>query len=69
VRHPLYVAEEIAVIGLVIQFLSYQTLLLVAVHAGFQLRRMRNEEAILISTFPEYDAYKEKTARLIPGIY
>ena len=69
VRHPLYVAEEIAAIGLVIQFLSYQTLLLVAVHAGFQLRRMRNEEAILISTFPEYGAYKGKTARLIPGIY
>ena len=69
VRHPLYVAEEIAVIGLVIQFLSYQTLLLLAVHFGFQLRRMRNEEAILISTFPEYDAYKERTVRLIPGIY
>ena len=69
VRHPLYVAEEIAVIGLVIQFLSYQTLLLVAVHLGFQLRRMRNEEAILIITFPEYGAYKKKTARLIPGVY
>jgi protein-S-isoprenylcysteine O-methyltransferase Ste14 len=69
VRHPLYVAEEIAVIGLVMQFLSYQTLLLLAVHFGFQLRRMRNEEAILISTFPEYDAYKERTVRLIPGIY
>jgi protein-S-isoprenylcysteine O-methyltransferase Ste14 len=69
VRHPLYVAEEIAVIGLFIQFLSYQTLLLVAVHAGFQLRRIRNEEAVLISTFPEYGAYKEKTARVIPGIY
>jgi protein-S-isoprenylcysteine O-methyltransferase Ste14 len=69
VRHPLYVAEEIAAIGLVIQFLSSQTLLLLAVHAGFQLRRMRNEEAILIGTFPEYGAYKEKTARLVPGIY
>jgi protein-S-isoprenylcysteine O-methyltransferase Ste14 len=69
VRHPLYLAEEIAAIGLVIQFVSYQTLLLLAVHAGFQLRRMRNEEAILIGTFPEYCAYKEKTARLIPGIY
>ena len=68
VRHPLYVAEEIAAIGLVIQFLSHWTLLLLAVHAGFQLRRMRNEEAILIGTFREYGAYKEKTARLIPGI-
>jgi protein-S-isoprenylcysteine O-methyltransferase Ste14 len=69
VRHPLYVAEEIAAIGLVMQFVSYQTLLLLAVHGGFQLRRMRNEEAILTGTFPEYGAYKEKTARLIPGIY
>jgi protein-S-isoprenylcysteine O-methyltransferase Ste14 len=69
VRHPLYVAEEIAAIGLVIQFLSYWTLLLLAVHIGFQLRRMRNEEVVLIRTFPEYDAYKAKTARLIPGIY
>jgi protein-S-isoprenylcysteine O-methyltransferase Ste14 len=30
---------------------------------------MRNEEAVLIRTFPEYGAYKAKTARLIPGIY
>jgi protein-S-isoprenylcysteine O-methyltransferase Ste14 len=69
VRHPLYVAEEIAVIGLIIQFLSCWTLLLLAVHVGFQLRRIRNEEAILFRTFPEYGVYKEKTARLIPGIY
>ena len=69
VRHPLYVAEEISVIGLVIQFLSCWTLLLLAVHVGFQLRRMRNEEAILLRTFPEYGVYKQKTARLIPTIY
>lgn len=69
VRHPLYIAEEIAAIGFVLQFLSYWTLLLLAAHIGFQLRRMRNEEAVLIGTFPEYDAYKAKIARLIPGIY
>lgn len=69
VRHPLYLAEEIAVIGVVMQFLSGRALLLLAVHVGFQLRRMRNEEAVLIRTFPEYGAYQEKTARLIPGIY
>ena len=69
VRHPLYVAEEIAAIGFVIQFLSYWTLLLLVAHVGFQLRRMLNEEAILVRTFPDYAAYKEKTARLIPGVY
>ena len=69
VRHPLYVAEELAVFGMVMQFLSLWTALLLAVQIAFQLRRMRNEETILGETFPEYDAYKSRTARLIPGIY
>jgi protein-S-isoprenylcysteine O-methyltransferase Ste14 len=69
VRHPLYVAEELAVFGIVMQFLSVWTALLLAVQIAFQLRRMRNEETILGETFPEYDAYKSRTARLIPGIY
>ena len=47
---------------------SYWTALLLAVHIGFQLRRMRNEEVVLGEIFPEYAAYKAKTARLIPGI-
>jgi protein-S-isoprenylcysteine O-methyltransferase Ste14 len=69
VRHPLYVAEELAVFGMVMQFLSWWTALLLAVQITFQLRRMRNEETILSETFPEYSTYKKKTARLIPGIY
>jgi len=43
--------------------------LLLAVQIAFQLRRMRNEEVILGAIFPEYAAYKAKTARLIPGVY
>ena len=69
VRHPLYLAEELAVIGMVMQFLSFWTALLLAVQIAFQLRRMRNEEVILGEIFPEYVAYKARTARLIPGIY
>ena len=69
VRHPLYVAEELAVIGLVMQFLSLWTALLLAVQIAFQLRRVHNEETILGETFPEYAAYRAKTARLIPGVY
>jgi protein-S-isoprenylcysteine O-methyltransferase Ste14 len=69
VRHPLYVAEMIASIGTVLQFLSVWTALMLAVQIAFQLRRMRNEEVVLIEIFPEYAAYKEKTARIIPGIY
>ena len=69
VRHPLYLTEEIAIIGLFMQFVSPWTALLLAMQIGFQLRRMQNEEAVLTASFPEYAAYSQNTARLIPGIY
>ena len=69
VRHPLYLAEEIAAIGVVMQFFSLWTALILAVQICFQLRRMRNEEAILAEIFPEYLAYRQRTARILPGIY
>jgi protein-S-isoprenylcysteine O-methyltransferase Ste14 len=69
VRHPLYLAEEIALVGVFMQFASVWTALLLAMQIGFQLRRMHNEEAVLTTKFPEYVAYSQTTARLIPGIY
>jgi protein-S-isoprenylcysteine O-methyltransferase Ste14 len=69
VRHPLYLTEGIAVIGLFVQFASVWTALLVVVQIAFQLRRMHNEETLLIASFPEYAAYSKNTARLIPGMY
>jgi protein-S-isoprenylcysteine O-methyltransferase Ste14 len=69
VRHPLYVAEMIASIGTVLQFLSVWTALILAVQITFQLRRMHNEEEVLMEIFPEYAGYKENTARIIPGMY
>jgi protein-S-isoprenylcysteine O-methyltransferase Ste14 len=47
VRHPLYLAEEITAISVVMQFFSPWTALILAVQIGFQFRRMRNEEVIL----------------------
>ena len=69
IRHPLYLAEEIATIGCAIQFFSLWAVLLLAVQLGFQLRRMANEERVLERRFPEYARYRQTTARLIPGIY
>jgi len=69
VRHPLYLTEEIATIGLFVQFASGWTVLLLAVQIGFQLRRIHNEETVLTASFPEYAVYSQITARLIPGIY
>ncbi len=69
IRHPLYMAEQIAVIGIFLQFLSWQAALVLVVHFVFQIRRMLNEERVLTETFPEYRDYAARTARLIPGVW
>jgi protein-S-isoprenylcysteine O-methyltransferase Ste14 len=69
IRHPLYVTEELATFAVLIQFLSFSTLLIFLVHVLIQFQRMKNEEAVLEKAFPEYQAYKSSTARLIPGVY
>jgi len=69
IRHPLYLAEQIAVVGVCLQFLSWQAALVLVAHFFFQIRRMLNEERILTESFPEYQAYASRTARLIPGVW
>jgi len=69
VRHPLYLTEEIAIFGMFMQFASAWTALVMTVQFAFQLRRIHNEEAVLTANFPEYAAYQQNTARLLPGIY
>ena len=69
IRHPLYLAEEITVLGIFLQFRSWQGLLILAVHFYLQIRRMDYEEGILGKSFPDYAEYKERTSRLIPGVY
>ena len=69
VRHPLYVAEELAVIGVLIQCRWPVALMFLAVHFGLQMRRMDYEESLLRAVFPDYEIYARRTARLIPGIW
>jgi len=69
IRHPLYVTEELASFAVLIQFLSFSTVFIFLVHALIQFQRMKNEEAVLEKAFPEYQAYKSSTARLIPRVY
>ena len=66
VRHPLYICEEVAVIGVFMQVISPVALIILIAHAFFQFRRMLNEESILKATFAEYETYAERTPRLIP---
>jgi protein-S-isoprenylcysteine O-methyltransferase Ste14 len=68
VRHPLYICEEIAILGVLIAVISPLAVLIVLVHALLQLRRMLNEEKVLRATFPEYEDYAARTPRLVPRV-
>jgi len=70
VRHPLYVAEAIATVGVLIGFFSWAAVAIVIVQFACQIQRMRNEEAVLLATFPvDYGRYMARTKRLIPGVW
>jgi protein-S-isoprenylcysteine O-methyltransferase Ste14 len=69
VRHPLYVFETLASIGILLQFLSLETLIVFFIYVLIQVQRMNNEEAILERVFPEYHDYRLRTSRVIPKLY
>ena len=69
VRHPLYLGEEIALIGVALQFASLAAFAVLVLQFGFQLYRMRFEEQVMTQAFPEYADYERRVKRLLPGIY
>ncbi|MDI9848843.1 isoprenylcysteine carboxylmethyltransferase family protein [Rhodoblastus sp. 17X3] len=69
VRHPLYVCEAIAIIGVMLDHLSWAAVVIVAGQWYCQLQRMKYEERLLRETFPEYEAYAIRTPALIPAIW
>jgi protein-S-isoprenylcysteine O-methyltransferase Ste14 len=68
VRHPLYLCEEISVLGIGLAHLSRAAVLIVIVQWIFQLRRMSNEERVIEAAFPEYAAYAAKTPKIVPPV-
>lgn len=69
VRHPLYLFEELASFGILLQFFSVTTCVIFVIHILIQVQRMKNEEKVLEKAFPEYETYKATTARVIPKLY
>jgi protein-S-isoprenylcysteine O-methyltransferase Ste14 len=69
VRHPLYLIEAVGTLGAVINFWSWQAVLLFSAQIAMQLTRMHYEEKVLTETFPDYANYAARTRRLIPWIY
>ncbi len=69
IRHPLYLGEGIALVGLTLQFMSPWALMVFGLQCACQVARMTSEERVLSSVFPEYRNYMAHTARLLPQIY
>jgi protein-S-isoprenylcysteine O-methyltransferase Ste14 len=69
IRHPLYLGEEIALLGIALEFVSPLAVALIICQCAFQIQRMNYEERVLANAFPEYDGYVARTSRLIPGVY
>ncbi|MBV8073542.1 MAG: isoprenylcysteine carboxylmethyltransferase family protein, partial [Acidobacteriaceae bacterium] len=70
VRHPSYLGLITIMIGWGLAFRSWIGLLLAVLVIPVLVARIRAEEALLQEHFgAEYDAYRARTSRLIPGVY
>jgi len=70
IRHPSYLGLLVNAAGWALAFRSGVGLLLVALMLPVVLARINAEERLLRAQFGSaYDAYRDRTARLIPGLY
>ncbi len=70
IRHPSYLGLLVNALGWALAFRSAVGLLLTALLMPPLLARIRAEERLLRTQFgTEYDAYRARTSRLIPGLY
>jgi protein-S-isoprenylcysteine O-methyltransferase Ste14 len=69
IKHPLYLAEEIAILGVVLQYLTPVTVTILVLHIGVQVCRILYEEDLLRRNCPEYSNYEASRWRLIPYVW
>jgi protein-S-isoprenylcysteine O-methyltransferase Ste14 len=69
IKHPLYLSEEIAILGVVLQYLTPVTVIVLVLHFGVQVRRILYEEDLLRRNCPEYSSYEASRWRLIPWVW
>jgi protein-S-isoprenylcysteine O-methyltransferase Ste14 len=70
IRHPSYLGLIVNALGWALAFRSGVGVLLAALTIPPVLARIRAEEALLHAHFgAEYDAYRSRTSRLVPGLY
>jgi protein-S-isoprenylcysteine O-methyltransferase Ste14 len=67
-RHPVYLGEIVAAIGINLATAGWPSALAVAYFIGCELLRIRWEEGVLARAFPDdYPAYARRVARYLPN--
>jgi protein-S-isoprenylcysteine O-methyltransferase Ste14 len=70
IRHPSYLGLLVSSLGWGLAFRSVVGIVLTALLIPVLVARMNAEERLLRANFgDEYDAYRARTSRLIPGVY
>ena len=69
IKHPLYLAEEIAVLGVVLRNPTPLTAVLLVLHIGVQVCRIYYEEDLLRRNCPEYCGYEALRWTSIPHVW
>lgn len=69
VRHPIYSGMGLALVGTALAIGAARGLIGAALIVGGFVVKLLAEEARMRETFPEYDDYCRRTARLIPGVF
>jgi len=69
IRHPMYLALLLASLPVVLDSFTVFRLGIWLVLLATLIYKMGYEENMLLAKFPRYEGYKQKTWRLIPGLY
>ncbi len=69
VRHPIYVGVVISALGWSLLTASLPALLLVGALIVLLDLKARREEAWLVERYPDYEQYRRRTRRFVPGLY
>jgi len=69
IRHPLYLSEEVAIVGVALRSPTPGAMIILILHFGVQVCRILYEEDLLRRTCPDYSAYEASRWRLVPFVW
>jgi protein-S-isoprenylcysteine O-methyltransferase Ste14 len=67
-RHPIYTAILVLVIGLFLRRATVPVAIVTAIVIVFLVAKTRYEEKLLLERYPDYAAYRQRTWGLLPGV-